>query len=124
MKNLLSRIITINNKYEKKQFYIFYWELQLVSCSIIFIRIRESFFRPLLCFCFWIRLGMAYFLDRPDFALPKKLGLSFIGIILLVVLGIVFFNLEIAIPSIIRFSTVFVAYYLFNSFRQSKSLRN
>lgn len=75
-------------------------------------------------FAFGLGWGMAYFLDRPDFALPKKLGLSFIGIILLVVLGILFFNLEIAIPSIIRFSTVFVAYYLLASFRQTKSLRN
>lgn len=41
-------------------------------------------------FAFGLGWGMAYFLDRPDFALPKKLGLSFIGIILLVVLGIVF----------------------------------
>jgi hypothetical protein len=72
---------------------------------------------------FGLGWGMAYFLDRPDYTLPKKLGLSFIGIAILVVIGFIFFNFETAIPSIIRFSTVFVAYYLIASFRESKSLR-
>lgn len=72
---------------------------------------------------FGLGWGMAYFLDRPDYSLPKKLGLSFIGIAALVIVGFIFFNFEIAIPSIIRFSTVFVAYYLIASFRESKSLR-
>lgn len=72
---------------------------------------------------FGLGWGMAYFLDRPDYALPKKLGLSFIGIAVLVIAGFIFFNFEIAVPSIIRFSTVFVAYYLIASFRESKSLR-
>ncbi|WP_300668790.1 hypothetical protein [Soonwooa sp.] len=72
---------------------------------------------------FGLGWGMAYYVDRPDWALPKKMGFSLIGVALLVVIGFAFFNFEIAIPSIIRFSTVFVAYYLIASFRESKSLR-
>ncbi|QIG90488.1 hypothetical protein G6R40_12860 [Chryseobacterium sp. POL2] len=74
-------------------------------------------------FAFGLGWGMAYFVDRPDWALPKKMGFSLIGVIMLVIIGFAFFNFEIAIPSIIRFSTVFVAYYLIASFRDSKSLR-
>lgn len=74
-------------------------------------------------FAFGLGWGMAYFVDRIDWPLPKKMGFSFIGVVILVVLGFVFFNFEIAIPSIIRFSTVFVAYYLIASFKESKSLR-
>jgi hypothetical protein len=43
---------------------------------------------------------------------------------ILVLAGTLIFNLELAIPSILKFSTVFVAYYLFASFRGNKSLRN
>lgn len=74
-------------------------------------------------FAFGLGWGMAYFVDRTDWELPKKMGFSFIGILILVGLGFAFFNFEIAIPSIIRFSTVFVAYYLIASFKESKSLR-
>ncbi len=74
-------------------------------------------------FAFGLGWGMAYFVDRPDWELPKKMGFSFIGVIILIALGFMFFNFEIAIPSIIRFSTVFVAYYLIASFKESKSLR-
>lgn len=74
-------------------------------------------------FAFGLGWGMAYFVDRIDWQLPKKMGFSFIGIAILVLLGFAFFNFEIAIPSIIRFSTVFVAYYLIASFKESKSLR-
>lgn len=73
---------------------------------------------------FGIGWALAYFVDRPDWALPKKMGFSFLGVILLVIIGLIFFDFEIAIPSIIRFSTVFVAYYLIASFRDSKSLRS
>ena len=74
-------------------------------------------------FAFGLGWGLAYFVDRPEWELPKKMGLSFLGILLLLVIGFVFFSFEIAIPSIIKFSTVFVAYYLIASFRESKSLR-
>ncbi len=68
--------------------------------------------------------GMAYYLDDPKFTLPQKLGISFLGIAVLVAIGLVLFNLEKAVPSVIKFSMVFVAYYLIASFKSSKSLRN
>ena len=74
-------------------------------------------------FAFGLGWGMAYFVDQPQWALPTKMGVSFFGIALLIILGLVLFNFEYAIPSVIRFSTVFVAYYLIASFRESKSLR-
>ena len=67
--------------------------------------------------------GMAYYLDTPNFTLPQKLGLSFAAMAILVVIGTLIFTLELAIPSILKFSTVFVAYYLIASFRASKTLR-
>lgn len=73
---------------------------------------------------FGLGWGMAYFVDHPDWALSKKMGISFIGILAVVIVGLVFFNFEIAVPSIIKFSTVFVAYYVLASFRESKSMRN
>ncbi|MBW3524189.1 hypothetical protein [Chryseobacterium sp. NKUCC03_KSP] len=73
---------------------------------------------------FGLAWGLAYFLDDVKFSLFKKMGLSFGAMALLVAVGALIFNLELAIPSIIKFSTVFVAYYLFASFRGSKSLRN
>ncbi|MHA6696478.1 hypothetical protein [Chryseobacterium sp. A301] len=75
-------------------------------------------------FAFGLGWAMAYFVDRPSWPLAKKLGLSLVGIVLLVALGFIFFDFEIAVPSVIKFSTVFVAYYLIASFRPSKSLRN
>lgn len=68
--------------------------------------------------------GVAYSLDTPDFTLLQKLGLSFVAMGLLVLVGSLIFTLEFAIPSILKFSTVFVAYYLIASFRASKTLRN
>ncbi|MEY8761133.1 hypothetical protein [Chryseobacterium tongliaoense] len=68
--------------------------------------------------------GLAYYLDTPNFTLPQKLGLSFAAMGILVLLGTLIFSLELAVPSILKFSTVFVAYYLIASFRGSKSLRN
>ncbi|UOE38562.1 MULTISPECIES: hypothetical protein [Chryseobacterium] len=73
---------------------------------------------------FGLAWGMAYFLDNPKFSLLQKMGSSFGVMALLVVIGALIFNLEKAIPSILKFSTVFVAYYLIASFRASKSLRN
>lgn len=75
-------------------------------------------------FAFGFGWGMAYYLDQPQWALAKKLGVSFVGIAVLVAVGFIFFDFEIAVPSILRYSTVFLVYYLLGSFRESKSLRH
>ena len=75
-------------------------------------------------FAFGFAWGIAYYLDTPDFTLPQKLGLSFVAMGILVLVGALIFNLELAIPSVLKFSTVFVAYYLIASFRANKTLRN
>lgn len=72
---------------------------------------------------FGIAWGIAYYLDTPNFTLPQKLGFSFVAMGILVLAGTLIFSIELAIPSILKFSTVFVAYYLIASFRGSKSLR-
>lgn len=74
-------------------------------------------------FAFGLAWGIAYFLDNETFSLPQKLIYSFLAMGILVIIGILFFSLEKAVPSIIKFSMVFVAYYVFASFRRSKSLR-
>lgn len=73
---------------------------------------------------FGIAWGIAYYLDTPNFTLPQKLGLSFVAMGILVLVGTLIFNIELAIPSILKFSTVFVAYYLIASFRANKTLRD
>jgi len=73
---------------------------------------------------FGIAWGLAYYLDTPNFTLPQKLIFSFVAMGALIVAGTFFFTLELAVPSILKFSTVFVAYYLIASFRGSKSLRH
>jgi hypothetical protein len=73
---------------------------------------------------FGLAWGTAYFLDDEKFSLPQKLGYSFLSMFFLILIGILLFNLELAIPSVIKFSMVFVAYYVIASFRPSKSLRN
>ena len=72
---------------------------------------------------FGLAWGIAYFLDNEKFTLPQKLMYSFSAMAILVALGAFFFNLELAVPSVIKFSMVFVAYYVLASFRRSKSLR-
>jgi hypothetical protein len=67
--------------------------------------------------------GLAYYLDTPNFSLSKKLGLSFAAMAVFVLIGSLIFTVQLAVPSILKFSTVFVAYYLIASFRGSKSLR-
>ncbi len=67
--------------------------------------------------------GLAYYLDSSEFSLIKKLSFSFLAMIILVIIGAFTFNLNLAIPSILKFSTVFVAYYLIASFKANKSLR-
>ncbi len=75
-------------------------------------------------FAFGVAWGMAYYLDREDFSLPKKLGVSFGAMVILVLLGSLIFGFEKALPSVFKFSVVFVGYYLLASFKSSKSLRN
>ena len=72
---------------------------------------------------FGLGWGLAYYVDHPEWPLPKKLGISFVGVAVLVGIGLVLFNFIEAIPAIIKFSTVFVAYYLIARFKESKSLR-
>lgn len=67
--------------------------------------------------------GMAYFLDDEKFTLLQKLGISFLGMVILVLVGTFLFDLEKAVPSVIKFSMVYVAYYVLASFKSSKSLR-
>ncbi|MBP7173688.1 MAG: hypothetical protein KBA33_06410 [Cloacibacterium sp.] len=74
-------------------------------------------------FSFGLAWGMAHFLDREDFSLIKKLGISFIGICFLVLLGIFFFDVEKGLSTVMKYSVVFVAYYLLASLRGNKSLR-
>ena len=75
-------------------------------------------------FAFGLAWGMAYYLDRPDLALPQKLGISMMAMFGLVLIGSLIFDFEKALPSVFKFSIVFVGYYLLASFRNSKSLRN
>ena len=67
--------------------------------------------------------GLAYFLDTPEFTLPKKFAISFGAMAVLVLIGTLIFDLKLALPSIMKFATVFVAYYLIASLKESKSLR-
>lgn len=66
---------------------------------------------------------MAYFVDRPNWKLAKKMGLSFVGVVVLLVFGGIYLGVETAVQSIVKFSTIFVGYYLLASFKESKSLR-
>ena len=72
---------------------------------------------------FGLGWGLSYFVDHPEWPLFKKLGISFLGVTLLVGVGLLCFDFVKAVPAIIKFSTVFVAYYLIASFKASKSLR-
>jgi hypothetical protein len=67
--------------------------------------------------------GLAYYLDAPDFSLPMKLGISLLAMGVLVIAGYFLFTLKLAVPSVIKFSIIFVAYYLMASFRPTKSMR-
>ena len=74
-------------------------------------------------FAFGLAWGLAYYIDDPETPLPKKLGISFGAMIILVVIGSFLFGIENALPSAFKFSIVFVGYYLLASFRQNKSLK-
>jgi hypothetical protein len=65
-------------------------------------------------------MGNCLLSGYPGFYIASKLGLSFVAMGILVLVGTLIFNLELAIPSILKFSTVFVAYYLIASFRANK----
>lgn len=67
--------------------------------------------------------GLAFYLDNPKFSLPIKLGTSLLVMAILVIGGYFLFNLKLAVPSVIKFSIIFVAYYLMASFRKTKSMR-
>lgn len=75
-------------------------------------------------FAFGLAWGMAFFLDRTDYSLPKKLGISFGAMLIMVLIGSLLFDFEKALPTVFKFSIVFVGYYLLASFRQNKSLKN
>ncbi|MCX8525811.1 hypothetical protein OF897_17995 [Chryseobacterium formosus] len=92
--------------------------------NYLFTEIKDLGLELYYSIAFGLAWGLAYFLDDVKFSLLQKMGLSFGAMAILVAVGALIFNLELAIPSIIKFSTVFVAYYLFASFRGSKSLRN
>ena len=68
-------------------------------------------------FTFGLAWGMAFYLDNPVISLPKKLGISFGAMIFLVLIGVFIFDLEKALPSVFKFSIVFVGYYLLASYR-------
>ncbi len=74
-------------------------------------------------FAFGLAWGTAYLLDDLKFTLPQKLGYSLLAMAALLGLGALIFSLELAVPSVIKFSMVFVVYYLLASFRPSKSMR-
>lgn len=74
-------------------------------------------------FAFGFAWGIAYFLDDEKFSLAQKFLYSFSAMAILILIGTLIFNFELAVPSVIKFSLVFVAYYLIASFRSSKSLR-
>lgn len=67
--------------------------------------------------------GLAYYLDNPKFSLTIKLGFSVLVMFVLVLAGSFLFDLKLAIPSLIKFSIIFVVYYLMASFRETKSMR-
>ena len=75
-------------------------------------------------FSFGSGWGIAYLLDDVKFSLGQKFLVSFASMGILGLAGVLLFNLEFAVPAIIKFSTIFVAYYLLASFRRSKSLRS
>ena len=74
-------------------------------------------------FAFGLGWAMVYFVDRREWPLMKKLGFSFVGMFIITLLGLLLFNVELMVPALMRFSLIFVAYYLFASFRSSKTLR-
>lgn len=92
--------------------------------NYLFMDVQDLGLELYYAIAFGLAWGLAYFLDDAKFSLFQKMGLSFGAMAFLVAVGALIFSLELAIPSIIKFSTVFVAYYLFASFRGSKSLRN
>lgn len=80
-----------------------------------------SFFPPI---AFGLAGATAYSVDRPDWKLSQKLGVSLGVAVLFFVFVWKFFNQESALEASIRYCLVFVFYNVIASFRKSKSLRN
>ena len=55
-------------------------------------------------FAFGLAWGMAFYLDNPVISLPKKLGISFGVMLVLVFIGSLIFDFEKALPSVFKFS--------------------
>lgn len=66
--------------------------------------------------------ALAHYLDNDTFALLKKLSISILGITVLIGAGLLLFDFETAISIMMKYSIVFVGYYLLASLRKSKSL--
>lgn len=72
---------------------------------------------------FGLAWAIAFILDDVRFTLAQKFGISFAAMAGLLLLGSLIFNAVEAVPAVIKFSIVFVAYYLIASLRPTKSLR-
>ncbi|EKB60983.1 hypothetical protein [Bergeyella zoohelcum] len=67
--------------------------------------------------------ALAYFVDRPEWKLSKKLLISLVGIIAVQVVGTLFFDSENTLLALIKFCVVFMSYNVVASLSQRKSLR-
>lgn len=72
---------------------------------------------------FGLAWASAYLLDNENLALGKKLGYSLLIMAVIFAFGAVLFTAEEAAAAIMKFSIVFVLYYLIASLRRTKSLR-
>jgi len=123
---MISKFFIFTPYYKSMQKALIYFTLGTVLSFVInyFFMSSENIALDIFyAIAFGLAWGLSYYLDTPKFTLVQKLLSSFAAMGLLVLVGTVIFNLELAIPAILKFSTVFVAYYLIASFRGSKSLR-
>jgi len=123
---MISKFFIFTPYYKSMQKALIYFTLGTVLSFLInyfFISSENIALDIFYAVAFGLAWGLSYYLDTPKFTLVQKLLSSFAAMGLLVLVGTVIFNLELAIPAILKFSTVFVAYYLIASFRGSKSLR-
>jgi len=112
-----------NNSMQKALIYFTLGTILSFLINYFFISSENIALDIFYAIAFGLAWGLSYYLDTPKFTLVQKLLSSFAAMGLLVLVGTVIFNIELAIPAILKFSTVFVAYYLIASFRGSKSLR-
>lgn len=123
---MISKFFIFTPYYNSMQKALIYFTLGTVLSFLInyfFISSENIALDIFYAIAFGLAWGLSYYLDTPKFTLIQKLLSSFAAMGLLVLAGAAIFNLELAIPAILKFSTVFVAYYLIASFRGSKSLR-